>query len=566
MEGTKKQRRELLCRCFRYIQPYKKELAAAAAALLGVTAAGFLQPLVIRKIMDNGMIEKDMAGILFFSCLLGALVAVSQALEFLQTGVFVKIHNASYEAVSRQVFDKVLRLRKDFFTDRKNGEIINCLTLDMMQVTSVSDRYIVMSAGHVFRIVSGSAGLFLISPGLAMVVLAMIPLKYFSVQRLSAQREDNMREDIEANRRFSRWFDDTLDGMEEVHLWNLGSRRKEVFGRLLRELLAVREKGSMTDAKNLFTEMMLSWGVDVVLYILGGTLVCRGDLTVGAVVAFISYSGYVTGPVASLINLKMHFARILPSAERLFSFLDREEEVSGVRELPKGGGAPVLSFDGVRFSYGDGREVLKDVSFRIMPGEKAAFIGENGSGKSTIFNLLLRFYEPCGGEITADGIPVREFPVDEYRGLFSVVSQEPYLFMDSISGNVDLSGEKSEEEIRRALNQSGAAGYIRRFPEGEQTQTGNKGMKLSGGEKQKLAVARALLKNSPVVLLDEASSGYDVESDKYLHHIITCEMEGKTVLMITHHYHQLVGFDRIFYLKDGVLREKGEEEQPDPHC
>lgn len=556
MEGTKKRRRELLFRCLGYLLPYKKELAAAAAALLGVTAAGFLQPLAIRKIMDDGMIEKDMTGILFFSCLLGALVVASQALEFFQTRVFVKIHNASYEAVSLQVFDKVLRLRKDFFTDRKNGEIINCLTLDMMQVTSVTDRYIVMSAGYVFRIVSGSAGLFLISPGLAMAVLAMIPLKYLSVRRLSAQREKNMGEDIEANRRFSRWFDDTLDGIGEVHLWNLGGQRKETFGRLLRELLAVREKGSMTDAWNLFTEMVLSWGVDVALYILGGALVCRGDLTVGAVVAFISYSGYVTGPVASLINLKMHFARILPSAERLFSFLDREEESSGTRGLPEGVCAPVLCFDGVRFSYGEGREVLKGVSFRIMPGEKVAFIGKNGSGKSTIFNLLLRFYEPCGGEITADGIPVGEFPVDEYRGLFSVVSQEPYLFMDSIAGNVDLSGKRSREEVEKALKQSGAAEFIGKFPEGERTQTGNKGTKLSGGEKQKLAVARALLKDAPVVLLDEASSGYDVESDAYLHHIITHKMEGKTVLMITHHYHQLEGFDRIFYLEDGGVRER----------
>ncbi len=295
--------------------------------------------------------------------------------------------------------------------------------------------------------------------------------------------------------------------------------------------------------------------MDVALYILGGALVCRGDLTVGAVVAFISYSGYVTGPVASLINLKMHFARILPSAERLFSFLDREEESSGTRRLPEGVCAPVLCFDGVRFSYGEGREVLKGVSFRIMPGEKVAFIGKNGSGKSTIFNLLLRFYEPCGGEITADGIPVGEFPVDEYRGLFSVVSQEPYLFMDSIAGNVDLSGKRSREEVEKALKQSGAAEFIGKFPEGERTQTGNKGTKLSGGEKQKLA-ARALLKDAPVVLLDEASSGYDVESDAYLHHIITHEMEEKTVLMITHHYHQLEGFDRIFYLEDGRLRER----------
>lgn len=556
MRETEKHRRELLIRCLDCLRPYRREIAAAFMALLAVTAAGFLQPLVIRRIMDEGMIRRNLDSILGYACLLGILVTIVQVMDLYQTRVFIKIHNGSYDTLSMQVFDKVLHLKKEFFTDRKNAEIINCLTLDMMQVTSITDRYIVMSAGHIFRIVSGAAGLFIISPKLAVAVLAVVPLKYVSVRYLSVRREQNMGEDIEANRKFSRWFDDTLDGIEEIHLWNLGGQRKEAFGRLLRELLDARKRGNILDAWNMFTEIMISWGVDIFLYIAGGILVCRGELSVGAVFAFISYSGCVTGPVASLLNLKMHVARIVPSAERLFSFLDREEETSGMKTPSVKNEAPVLAFDGVRFAYEEGREVLRDISFQILPGEKAAFIGQNGSGKSTIFNLLLRFYEPQGGKITADGIPVREFAVDTYRELFSVVSQEPYLFMDSILGNVDLSGRKSEEEVNRALTQSRAAEYIGRLPLKEQTQIGNNGARLSGGEKQKLAVARALLKDAPVVLLDEASAGFDIASDQYLHHIITQEMEGRTVLMITHQYHQLEGFDRIFYLEDGVLREE----------
>lgn len=501
------------------------------------------------------MMRQNMVSIFGFSAILAILVIVAQTADFLQSRLFIKIHNASYAQLFHQVFDKILHLKKEFFADQKNTEIINYLVLDVMQVTSITDSYIVMSVGYIFRIFSGIIGLFIISWKLALVVLAMIPIKYMIVRYLSSEREKNMSEDINTNREFSRWFGDTLEGIEEVHLWNLGGHRKEAFHRLLDRLLTVRRKGSVLDAWNVFAEMLLSWSVNIFLYILGGILICSGELTIGAVFAFISYSGYVTGPVAALINLKMYFARILPSAKRLFSFLDTEEEPDGTRGLPLLKKAPVLEFDQVEFAYEKDRKILDGVSFRVMPGEKAAIIGKNGSGKSTIFNLLLRFYEPQHGRITMNGIPIQEYEMDAYRALFSVVSQEPYLFMDSILGNVDLSGEKSREDIDRALKQSQASEYIRKFPQKERTQIGNNGTKLSGGEKQKLAVARALLKDAPIVILDEATSGFDVESDEYLHYIITHEMKDKTVLMITHHYHQLEGFDKILELRDGTLTQ-----------
>lgn len=184
-----------------------------------------------------------------------------------------------------------------------------------------------------------------------------------------------------------------------------------------------------------------------------------------------------------------------------------------------------------------------------------AIIGQNGSGKSTILNLLLRFYRPGGGKILADGKDVEGLSMESYRSLFSVVSQEPYLFLGDILENVDLDKSASPERIEWALQQSGVQGYLPRMPEGAKTPIGRNGAKLSGGEKQKLAVARALLKDAPVVILDEATSGFDVESDAYLHDIIVNQMRGKSVIMITHHYHNLAGMDKVYRLEEGVLRQ-----------
>lgn len=363
-----------------------------------------------------------------------------------------------------------------------------------------------------------------------------------------------MEQMIESSRDFSQWFGDNLQGVDEIKLWNLFESRDRAFRDKLNGLLKLQKANSMLDAWNTLWESLLEWSVTILLYLVGGILICNGSLTVGSVFAFVSYSWYVTGPVSALLNLKMYFARVLPSARRLFKFLDMEtEEDTGtgrIDSLP-----PRLEFKDVNFSYQSNRPVLRGVNFHVEPGEKVGIIGQNGSGKSTILNLLLRFYTPNSGEIMADGVSVSQLLLDEYRSLFSVVSQEPYLFLGDIADNVDLTGLSAPERVSAAMATSGVAEYLKRMPDGAKTQIGRNGARLSGGEKQKLAVARALLKDAPVIILDEAASGFDVESDAYLHDVIVNQMEGKSVIMITHRYENLEGMDRIYKLEHGQIFE-----------
>lgn len=557
-----KESRAVILRILSYLKPFKKEFLLAGVLLIVSTAVGFLQPLVIKMVTDDGMLQKNTTALIRAVLILAVLVLVNQAVEMLQTRIFADVHNASFYGIFRQAFQKLLHLKKSYFEDKNNAEILSFLQMDVSQVSSITDRYTVMSVSFVFRIISGLVGLVIISWKLALVVLLMVPVKFLLVRSLSARREKAMDEMIESSRDFSRWFGDNLNGVDEIKLWNLFQSREKVFREKQEKILHLQKRGTMIDAWNTLWESLLEWSVTILLYLLGGLLICSGELTIGAVFAFVSYSGYVTGPVSALMNLKMYFARIFPSAKRLFRFLDMEVEAdSGVQKLQNG--IPRLAFQHVDFRYEKNRPILTDVNFYVEPGEKVAIIGQNGSGKSTVLNLLLRFYEPQAGAVLADDTDVRDIPLEAYRSLFSVVSQEPYLFLGNIAENVDLTGRVDTERVHAAMQTSGVSGYLERMPEGEKTQIGRNGARLSGGEKQKLAVARALLRDAPIVILDEATSGFDVESDAYLHEVIVHQMQEKSVIMITHHYENLEGMDRVYRLEDGKLRlyapaEKGE--------
>ena len=562
---VKRENRAAVLRILSYLKPFKKEFVLAGLLLAGCTVIGFLQPLVIQSITDDGMLQKDMTVLVRSVLVLAALVLLNQGAEMLQTRIFADVHNASFYTVFLQAFQKLLHLKKSYFEDKNSAEILSFLQMDVSQVSSITDRYTILSLSYVFRILSGLIGLFIISWRLALVVLAMVPLKFLLVRTLSKRQERAMDEMIESSRDFSRWFGDNLNGVDEIKLWNLFASRDRAFREKQETVLRLQKKSTMIDAWNSLWESLLEWGVTLLLYLLGGILIC--SLTIGAVFAFASYSGYVTGPVSALMNLKMYFARVLPSAKRLFRFLDMAVETDdGTACLRRA--APRLAFEHVGFRYEEDREILRDVSFHVEPGEKVAIIGQNGSGKSTILNLLLRFYEPQTGAMLADGQDVRAFPLEAYRGLFAVVSQEPYLFFGSIADNVDLTGCAGRERVEDAMRVSGVSGYVGRMPEGENTQIGRNGARLSGGEKQKLAVARALLKDAPVVILDEATAGFDAESDAYLHSVIVREMLEKSVIMITHHYEHLAGMDRVYRLEDGRLRlcSAPEAAAPLPEC
>ena len=494
---------------------YKKEIGILSISTIVSTVTVFLQPLLIKQITDIGILEKNMPQIVNGVAGLFVCVLVYLMIEVVQAKTFAEIHNSFYKNLYCNVFRKLLHLKKHYFQMKNSMEIVQMLQCDVSQVASMTDRYVVMSFSYVFRVISGLAGLMLLSPELLCIVVIVIPVKYVLVKCLAKKREKNMKMYIQVEQQFGGWLGDTINTVEEIKLWNLYELRKCEFLKQICKSLAVEMKGTMIETWNIFGDAVLEWGVTILIYLVGGYLVFVGKISIGSVFAFVSYSSYVTRPVNSLIDLRMHFASVKPSAERHYTFLNMEEERSGSKRVEKEI-SPILEFKNVRFQYTKDREVLKKVSFKLEPGEKVAIIGKNGSGKSTILELLLRFYEPEEGEILCNGENIKVLKLSEYRSLFSVVSQKSALFLGDIVQNIDLEGKADRQKLNEVLRKSGVKKYLQRFPEKEKTQIGDDGAFLSGGERQKLVVARALLKDAPVMLFDEASSGFDVEANEYL--------------------------------------------------
>lgn len=546
---------KLLKRMLKYLVPFKKRLWLIIICFALSTVVGFFQPLTIRSITDNGMAQKNLKVIIYSVLILLGLVLVNQLLEVLQAKLFIDIHNESEFLLSHQAFNKLLHLKTEYFSDKNNSEIINSLQMDVSNVSAITDRFMAVNISYIFRVISGVAGLIIISWKLTIIVLAMAPIKYFTVLTLSKRKEKKTEELIENYRDFSAWFDDNIGGVKEIKLWNLYNKRYKTFEKKQKNILKISKESTILDTWNVFYEIMLEWSVTGLLYILGGILIVNGSLTIGGVFAFLSYSSYVTGPISSILNIRYFFSRIFPSAKRFFSFLDMEEETNFENSIEVKNESQNIQLKNVSFSYEENREVLKNINFVFSKGEKVAIIGANGSGKTTILNLLLRFIEPTSGEIYIGDKNINQISIAKYRSLFSVVSQEPYLFHDTILNNINLDGNASKEEVENACRQSGANDFIDKLPKKENSKIGKNGARLSGGEKQKIAVARAIVKDSPIVILDEATSGYDVESDSYLHDVILNELKNKSVIMITHRYDNLEGMDKVYRLSEGRLVE-----------
>lgn len=544
---------KLVRRILGYLPPFKGRLWIIIGCLVLSTIVGFFQPLTIRSITDKGMAQKDFQVIIWSVLILLGLVVVNQLLDVLQAKFFAEIHNEAEFSLSHHAFNKLMHLKIEYFGNKNNAEIINSIQMDVGNVSSITDRFMIINITYIFRVISGIAGLIIISWKLTIVVLAMIPIKFFIVLALSKRKEKKTEELIECSRDFSAWFDDNIGGVKEIKLWNLYDHRHKIFEKKQKNILKVNKENTMLDTWNVFLQIILEWFVTGILYILGGLLIVNDMLTIGGVFAFLSYSNYVTGPISSMLNIKYYLSRILPSAKRLFSFLDLTEEANLENGMEINKESLDIQFKNVSFSYEESMEVLKNTSFVISKGEKVAIIGANGSGKTTILKMLLRFVEPTSGEINIGEENINQISINKYRSLFSVVSQEPYLFYDTIINNINLDGSTSKEKVEKACRQSGASEFINKLPKQENSRIGRNGARLSGGEKQKLAVARALVKDSPIVILDEATSGYDMESDSYLYNVLMNEFKDKTIIMITHRYNNFEGMDSIYRLNEGRL-------------
>ena len=529
---------------------------------LGLTSGiTFMRPLVVKGITDEGMLKANMEMIVVFAFFLLVCTLIEQIINIFQSRQFAIIQNSVMLSLYQEVFTKVLRLKKSYFANHNSADIITRTTMDVRVVSMIADRSILFVVSYILAIIGGILGLLLLNWKLAVVVIAAAPFKAILSVRMANLNERATEDNIRLTRKFSSWFGDVISGLKEIKLWNLQTEKEKHLCEQQSEILKTSKKSVLYDSYNRAITTLLDGMVQCVLYIYGGYMLICGELTLGGVTAFISYSSYVLGPITSLMTVRYMFSSIKPSLTRLNEFFDLDEgesvcshtidQPSSEQSLSD---VHVFEVRDLVFSHSK-EPLLTGVSFTAHKGEQIAIIGQNGSGKSTLIDLVLRFEKPESGDILIDGINALSFTDDQYWTMFSVVDQEPYFFQNTVRNNVDPKGAHSDAEIRSAFTLSGIMGFFQDRFKGDLNRmvhfdAGN----LSGGERKKLAIARAILKDAPILIMDEAAADYDYESEQYLSSIISTQFKDKIVIYITHNYTYLDRFDKVYRIDKGKLR------------
>ena len=540
-----------------------KQLIPVVICLSITSILTFLRPLIIKGITDEGFLKSDLHMISIFAIFLLFSTCVDQFAEIMQCRKFADIQNNMIHDLYMQSFGKILHLKQSYFTDHNGTEMINRITTDISSVSLIADRTVLFALSDILSIIAGMFGLFLLNWKLSLLVLAIVPFKVLLSLKMSQLNENAVTEEINRMRSFSSWFGDMINGIKEIKLWNLQREKAKCLSDQQDGILKAAKRSTLYSAYNQMSTLLLSGMVQCALYIFGGILYLHGELSLGGVTAFIAYSWYVITPIASLLSVRYMFSGIQPSLNRLNDFFQLPGEPAHIgikRNLSKDEPISTLTLQHIRFSHTK-KDLLIDVNLTIHAGEKVAIIGNNGSGKSTLLDLILQFEQPASGEIQMNGRNILSYAKECYLDLFAVVDQEPHFFQDSVRNNLDPKGQCCDEKIRDVFIKCGMQHFLEDRLHGDLNQTirfdaGD----FSGGERKKLAVARAILKNTPILIMDEAAADYDFEAERQLSLLLADAFPDKMLLYITHNYSYLDLFDRVYRLSEGRLHPLTEAE------
>lgn len=541
--------REAVRKLLALLKDYTKIISIIFGCLLISTVLNLCVPLLSRRIMDDGFIggNKELL-IKLVLCSLMVYLVIS-VIDIIKEKNRINISAKIQYSLSEQAFSHLMKMKASYFNNRNYAEILNNINVDIGNMTSIADEGVFFVVTQAFSMTGGVIGLFILNWRMTILVLLFIPIKYVVMKKFAKQRKKVMDDFINDSQKYARWFGDTIGGVREVKLFGILNYKHAEFSQKQSKVVERQKKLNILSQWNNIIDTTLVQILVTVIYIIGANLVFKFQLSVGSVFAFITYSAYVTGPISAILNIGYLLSGIIPSTKRYYEFMNLQEETDkGKLIKPEFGN---LKLEEVFFSYETDKPILTDVNIEIPKGSKTVLIGKNGSGKSTIINLLTRMYEPTAGQIKLKGVNIFEITLESYRNMISVVSQQIYLFNDTIRNNICIYKKVSDEVIETACKDSGLEDFLKEVS--LDYVVGQNGAMLSGGQKQKIALARALVHDKPIIIFDEVTSNTDVYSEHQINGLLHTRLKEKTVIIITHKQEILQDVDQIVMLKDGAV-------------
>jgi ATP-binding cassette, subfamily B, bacterial len=549
---------------FRFILPYKANFFVGMLFLLLSSLTLLTFPFIAGKLIDTASGETWLVNdINSIALILLGILLVQSIFSFFRVWLFAKVSERSMRDIRIALYNQLVQLPMTFFDKRRTGELISRITADvsMLQDTfsvtlaELFRQIITLIAGVVFLMVTTpKLTLFMLATFPILIIIAMIFGKF--IRKLSKQTQDEL---AAANV----IVEETLHSIITVKSFVGEEYESNRYRKGLNKVVEVALKAAgFRGAFISFIIFALFGGIVAVMWY-GATLVASGDMSIGDLVSFVLYTTFIGGSIAGLGDIYGQIQKAIGSSERVLEILLEVPEVSTTDfQLVRVKGN--INFKKVRFTYPTRPEVevLKNINLSIPEGDKVALVGHSGAGKSTIIQLLLRFYPVQDGEVEIDGKSIQDWNLKQLRSNIGIVPQEVLLFGGSIRENIAYAKpDATEEEIINAAKKANAWQFIRKFPEGMDTKVGERGVKLSGGQRQRVAIARAILKDPAILILDEATSSLDSESEALVQEALDELMKNRTTIIIAHRLSTIRKVDRIYVLKDGEIVEKGSHEE-----
>ena len=560
--------KELILRILSYLKPYWFQFILVFAAILLSSVVGLLPSIITGRIVDQALVGKDMALLIRLLILAFVTLAASQVIGVLESYINAWISQRIIFDMKNQMYKHLQSMPHSFFTSEKQGDIITRMNTDISGVSTVISGTLSSIVSNVATVVTTLVALFSMSWQLALVGIVVIPLLVLPTKAVGKTRWQLLTESQAKNDEMNQMINETLSvsGSMLVKIFTREEKEYERFVDLNEEVtqLALKEQRSgkwFRVIMGMFTQIG-----PLLIYFAGGYLIINSidpKLSVGVITATVALINRLYRPVESLLNIQVDFTRSLALFTRIFDYFDKEATIVN----PPNGRRPNMFktdivYDHVSFSYTPDKPLLTDINFTVPGGAMYAIVGPSGSGKSTVVNLIPRLYDVNGGSVSIGGYDVRKIDLTYLRESIGVVTQDTYLFNGTIRENLLYAkDDATQEELERACKIANIHDTIMAQPDGYDTVVGNRGLKLSGGEKQRISIARVILKNPKILILDEATSALDSISENAIQDALETLMHGRTSIVIAHRLSTILKADRILVVDGGVIKEQGTHEE-----
>jgi ATP-binding cassette, subfamily B, bacterial MsbA len=544
----------LYLRLLRYAWRYRLVFGLSILALIifSLTNTGFLA--VIKQVTDEGFVKRDSTQLSMLPFMLFGLLAIRALAGFVSNFSMRWVARRVIENLRLDAFRNLVALPVSFFDANSAGIITSKLTFDAEQVAKASTNVAVSVVRDTLTIIGMIGYMLYLDWRLTLIFMVMVPIMAFYLNRMTPRLRHAGRGVQESMGLITKTSEETVSGQRVVKIYGGEAYEYDRFAKVVARNRHMQLRLTRTSGLNSFViELLAALALGLVVFY------AAGRFTAGEFAAFIGALLMLIAPIKSLTSLNEDLQVGLAAAQSLFMVIDTPREVDeGSHEIERARGD--IEFRNVSLRYENARRLaINNVSFRITPGEKVALVGRSGGGKSTLVNLLPRFYELQQGLILLDGVDIRALTIRNLRQQFSLVSQEVVLFNDTVFNNIAYGAlrNSTEEQVIDAAKAAHAWEFIQNLPEGLNSEIGDRGVRLSGGQRQRLAIARAILKDAPILLLDEATSALDTESEQHVQAALDELMRNRTTIVIAHRLSTIENADRILVLDHGEIVESG---------